>query len=72
MRTEPTTTLWTTRHDGRWITCVTRFVPNGVEVEIVIDGTPLYSRVFAEGWQALAWAEEERTLREAVPRATPP
>lgn len=68
LRTNPATTLWITHSEGRTVECVTRFVPNGVEVEIVSDGSPLYSRVFAEGGEALAWAEEERLLR--LPHAT--
>ncbi len=53
-------TLWRVRKDGRWYECVTRFVPNGVEVELVCDGSPLHARIFRTGEKALAEAEQIR------------
>jgi len=54
------TTLWTIRTaDGRSVECVARFAMGGVQVEILSDGWPTISRVFATGTEATAWAEEE-------------
>ena len=53
--------LWIQRNEsGRFVECVLRFVPNGVEVEIISDGWPIISRIFSEGHEALEWAEQER------------
>jgi hypothetical protein len=57
-------TLWRLRKDGKWIECVARLVPTGVEVEIVSMGTALCSRIFPTGDEALACAKEERRLRK--------
>lgn len=66
MNDQPTT-IWTLRMiTGRWVECVTRFVPNGIEVEIISDGSPIYSRVFPSGDEALAWANEEHRERETT------
>jgi len=54
--------LWRLRNEGGWLQCTTRVVPIGVEIEILKDGTPFYSRIFAEGDEALAWAEAERLM----------
>jgi len=41
--------------------CEVRFVPFGVEVRVLRrDGGLLYSRIFADGKEAMAWANEER------------
>jgi hypothetical protein len=50
----------TLTRNGRRYDCVVRFTPGGVEVETSSDGTPLASRVFTNGTEATAWAEEER------------
>lgn len=36
------------------------FALGGVQVEILSEGTPVISRVFPNGAEALAWAEEDR------------
>jgi hypothetical protein len=67
MNRENPKTLWTLRRNGRWVECVVRLVPHGIEVEVLSDGSPLYSRVFPTGDEALAWAEEERGRSDALP-----
>jgi hypothetical protein len=62
--------LWKLRRDGHWVECVVRLAPLGIEVEILSNGSPLYSRVFPTGDEALAWAEEERGHADAVPDTT--
>lgn len=58
------TTLWTLRRkDGSAVECQMRFVPNGVEVAIVVDRQAVASRTFSAGHEALTWAEEERVER---------
>jgi hypothetical protein len=67
--TDVATTLW--RHQsprGRIVECAVRFVPTGVQVEVISGCTPLYSRIFANGKDALAWVEEERSLRLTLRR----
>ena len=56
--------LWQTRKDGRWVECVSRVVPTGVQVKIISDGILMYSRIFSTSEEALAWAEEERQQRQ--------
>jgi hypothetical protein len=36
----------------------------GSEARTLCNGDLLVSRLFEQGWQALAWAEEERKYRE--------
>ena len=53
--------IWTLRNDnGHRIECIVRFAMGGVQVEILSDGSPLISRVFPNGAEAIAWAEGER------------
>lgn len=57
------TTLWTirtTKH--RRIECAARFVPIGVQVEIIADDWSIYSRIFPTGYEALVFADEERAI----------
>ena len=58
MNDQPTS-LWTLRQDGRWVECVTRLVPDGIQVETLMDGTPMYSRILPTSEAALAFAEGE-------------
>jgi hypothetical protein len=53
-------TLWRLRRDGRRVSCVVAFVPNGVEARVTQNGRCQYSRTFSSGDDALEWAEEER------------
>ena len=53
-------TLWTLRRDGKVASCELQFVPNGTQVEMLRNGSPLMSRILESGDEALAWAEEER------------
>ena len=43
----PPSTLWTLQKDGRWIECVARLVPVGVEITIASNGQVLYGRTFS-------------------------
>ena len=53
--------LWFLRKDGLSRSCEMRFVKVGVQVRVLRnDGGLLYSRIFPEGEQATAWANEER------------
>jgi hypothetical protein len=53
LRDKPTT-LWTVpKEDGSTAECLMRFVPMGVEIEIVSDGWPICSRIFSVGHAAL-------------------
>ncbi len=67
LKPDQPTTLWRLRHDGIWWECVTRLVPTGIEVEIVRNGTALYSRIFPSSGEAMAFAGEERALRTNEP-----
>ena len=60
----PLSTLWTLRKDGQWIECVARVLPVGIEIAVASGGALLYSRTFSTSEEALAFAEEERQLRE--------
>jgi hypothetical protein len=57
--------LWTLHREGKIASCEVRFVPNGVDVRVLRNGTLLLSQVFPSGDEALAFAEaeRERTLR---------
>ena len=46
----------------RWIECVARLVPIGVQVEIISDSWSIYSRIFPTGDEAFVFAEEERAV----------
>jgi hypothetical protein len=56
----PPTTLWCTRNKGRWVECVVRPLPTGVDVEVVVDPTPLVGRTFATSDEALEFAAAQR------------
>jgi hypothetical protein len=53
-------TLWTLHRDCKVASCDVRFVPLGNEVRMLRNGALLMSRIFENGEEALAWAEEER------------
>jgi hypothetical protein len=54
-------TLWTVRsQSGRFVECVARLAPNGVEVEIISDAWSLITHRFVTGAEAIVWAEETR------------
>ena len=59
------TPLWTLYRDGREVTCLVRLVPYGIEIDIAYDGSPVVTRVFETGEEALDWADKTRTDREA-------
>jgi hypothetical protein len=52
-------TLWTLTN-GEKLSCEIAFVPIGVKATVMRNGKLLYSRIFATGDEATAWAEEER------------
>jgi hypothetical protein len=56
----PPSTLWTTRNKGRWIECIVRLLPAGVDVEIVVVGALLGKRRFDTSEKALEFAEREK------------
>ena len=59
------TVLWTLRSANGYLTeCLVRFAQGGVQVEVFSDGSPIISRVFTTGAEAVAWAEEEREALE--------
>ena len=53
-------TLWTLTRDDKVSSCDVRFVPLGVEARIMRNGQLLYARTFANGDDAVEWAEDER------------
>ena len=57
--------LWRLRKDGKCVERVARLVRVGFEVEIISNSTALYRRIFPTPDEALAFAEEERKLRES-------
>jgi hypothetical protein len=59
------TPLWTLRRDGREVACLVRLVPYGIEIDIAYDGSPVVTRVFETGEEALDWADKTRVDREA-------
>src|SRR5262249_26404715 len=59
------TTLWRLRKDGRWVEALVHLVPVGIEVESVINGFAIGSRIFDKGDEALAWAAEEHRAFQA-------
>jgi hypothetical protein len=59
------TRLWTLRRDCREVACVVRLVPYGVEVDIAYDGSPVMTRVFDTGAEALQWSEQTRADRRS-------
>ena len=54
------TLLWTLHKPAKVATAEVRFVPNGVQITRLINGSILMSRIFQTGEEALAWAEEEK------------
>ena len=52
--------LWTLHRDGKIASCEVRLVPTGSDVRMLRNGSLLMSRIFPNGEEALAWAEEER------------
>jgi hypothetical protein len=53
--------LWARRNaNGHRMECVVRFAPGGVQVGILSEGSPIVSRVFPNGAEAVARAAEER------------
>ncbi len=59
-------TLWAIRtQDHHSIECLIRFVPTGVQIEIISNDFSICSRIFPTGDEALVWAEEERTAWQA-------
>ena len=56
-------TLWVRRNErGRFVECVVRPIPTGVELEIRSDGSTLLLHRFDGATQALAWAADVRQL----------
>lgn len=53
-------TVWTLGHDRNVASAEVRFVPDGVEVRFLRNGTRLFSQIFPNGEEALREAEEER------------
>jgi hypothetical protein len=59
------TCLWTLHRDGRKVACLVRLAPYGIEIDISYDDTPVITRVFETGDEALAWADKKRADRQA-------
>jgi hypothetical protein len=59
------TCLWTLHREGRKVACLARLVPYGIEIDIAYDDTPIVTRVFETGEEALAWANKTRADRQA-------
>jgi sugar lactone lactonase YvrE len=53
-------TLWTLTNGEKLASCEIAFVPIGVKATVMRNGKLLYTRIFADGDEATAWAEEER------------
>jgi len=68
----PPSTLWTARNDGRWIECLVRLWPSGVNVESAVDGHPMVGWPFETSEEALAYAERERRVVSRSSAATSP
>jgi len=62
---DPGTCLWTLRREDREVACVVRLVPCGVEIDIAYDGSPVVTRAFDTGDEALEWSERTRIDRRA-------
>ena len=60
---DPGSCLWTLRREDREVSCVVRLMPYGIEVDIAYDGSPVVTRTFETGEEALAWAEKTRNDR---------
>ena len=55
--------LWVLRTPvGRFVECVTRFVDHDVVVEILSDGAIVIAHRFRSGTEAIAWANDMRTV----------
>jgi hypothetical protein len=59
------TCLWTLHREGRKVACLARLAPYGIEIDIAYDDTPIVTRVFETGEEALAWADKTRADRRA-------
>jgi hypothetical protein len=57
--------LWKLRRDQEEVACQVRLAPYGIEVDIAHGGAVVLTRVFETDEEALAWAKEKRTAREA-------
>lgn len=57
--------LWKLRRDDEEVACQVRLAPYGIEVDIAHSGTVVLTRVFETDDEALAWAREKRSAREA-------
>ena len=56
-------TMWVLRNErGRFVECVVRVIPTGVELEIRSDGSTLLLHRFDGAAEALAWAADVRQL----------
>ena len=53
--------LWNVSRDGKLAFCEARFVPNGVEISVMQNGTRAFSRTFPSSNAALNTAADERT-----------
>ena len=60
------TTLWTLERDDRALACTATLVPYGIEINLIVDGAAVVTRVFETGDEALAWAAKKRGDREAA------
>ena len=59
--------------DNEHIACRVRLAPYGIEVDMLNDGAVVLTRVFATDDEALLWARERRSKREADGwQASPP
>jgi len=59
------TVLWKLARGGEEVACQVRLVPYGIEVDIAQCGTVVLTRVFESDDEALAWAGQKRSAREA-------
>jgi hypothetical protein len=53
-------TLWSLTSDEKFASCEIAFVPIGVKARVMRNRKLLYSRIFSNGDDAVAWAEEKR------------
>jgi hypothetical protein len=60
MLNHPSSMLWTARNKGRWVECLVRLLPSGVDVEILIDGAALIAWTFATNDEALSFSAQQR------------
>ena len=64
MQDQPTT-LWKLRRDTTVVECRVRLMPYGIDVDIVRGGAVVLTRTFETDTEALAWAGNKRSAREA-------